>query len=263
MEDFIDASKYIELNILECGKEECVKNKINSLSKKDCHLFHYVLIGKGTLVINKNEYHLNKGDIFFIERNTDATYFADNENPWTYEWVGFGGNKADDILKVLDINNDNPIIRDKGRSYRRYFDAIINGYNETGYLGIACLGALYQLLGEMMYEKEGLFKLGKGDITVQLAKNFINNNYQFDISIEDIAKNANVTPNYLSAAFVKKEGMTTKKYLTKVRMEKALSLLQSGKFKIKEVAELVGYPNQLHFSSEFKKYYGVSPSEYL
>ena len=39
-----------------------------------------------------------------------------------------------------------------------------------------------------------------------LAKDFINNNYQFDIKISDIAKNANVTPNYLSSIFQKEEG---------------------------------------------------------
>ena len=57
--------------------------------------------------------------------------------------------------------------------------------------------------------------------------------------------------------------MTTKRYLTKVRMTQALSLLQSGKMKVKDVAEAVGYPNQLHFSNEFKKYFGKSPISYL
>lgn len=48
-----------------------------------------------------------------------------------------------------------------------------------------------------------------------------------------------------------------------VRMTKALTLLQSGQFSIKTVSEMVGFKNQLHFSNEFKKYYGSSPINYL
>ena len=115
----------------------------------------------------------------------------------------------------------------------------------------------------MLIEKHGNQLISKSSIAVQLAKDYIKNNYQFDISIEDIAKNTNVTPNHLSLIFKKEEGMTTKRYLTKVRMSTAMSLLQSGKIRIKDVASMVGYPNQLHFSSEFKKYYGKSPKLFI
>ena len=133
----------------------------------------------------------------------------------------------------------------------------------NGYSDISSLGALYQLFGEMIYEKSGDQTMSKTSVTVQLAKDFIKFNYRTDITIEDIAKNANVTPNYLSAIFQKEENMTTKRYLTKTRMTQAMSLLQSGKMKVKDVAEAVGYPNQLHFSNEFKKYFGKSPIAYL
>lgn len=55
--------------------------------------------------------------------------------------------------------------------------------------------------------------------------------------------------------------MTTKQFLIKVRMENAKSLLLTNKYKIKEIAKNVGYANQLYFSNEFKKYYGVYPTE--
>ena len=46
-------------------------------------------------------------------------------------------------------------------------------------------------------------------------------------------------------------------------MEKASLLLLSSKYTIQRVGLLVGYKNQLHFSAEFKKYYGVSPKDYM
>ena len=74
MNNFISASAYTELCIYECGKEECVKDKAIRLTIKNYHLFHYVLHGKGTLVINEKEYRLNKGCLFFIPQNNQL-YF--------------------------------------------------------------------------------------------------------------------------------------------------------------------------------------------
>ena len=262
MKEYLNPSEYKELAIFECGKEECVKNKAIVLSKKNYDLFHYVLFGKGTLIINRKEYHLEKRDIFYIPANTDAIYFPDKEDPWVYEWIGFDGEKAKLYIEDLNLSSDNPIISDKNNSYRKYFNDIVARYSSKGGLDLYCIGGLYQLFSEMLFEKHGSQQVSKSSIAVQLAKDFIKNNYQFDITIEDVAKNANVTPNYLSYIFQKEEKMTTKKYLTTVRMSNALSLLQSGKLMIKEVASMVGYPNQLHFSNEFKKFYGRSPKQY-
>ena len=92
---------------------------------------------------------------------------------------------------------------------------------------------------------------------------YSNNNYQFPITVADVAKNVGITANYLSSLFHDYEGMSTKSYLIKVRMEKAATILRSGAYKIKEAGVMSGYKDQLHFSSEFRKYHGVCPSEFL
>lgn len=263
MKTLNDASKTTELAIFECGKEECVKNKAISLSKKPYHLFHYVISGKGTLILNKKEYQISKGTIFFIPKESDAIYFPDKENPWVYEWVGFDGSKVNDFLEYIQTDIHRPLIKDPQKNYKPYFDKIVQRYVSNGYIDMHALGSLYQLFGEMFYEIEGKESISTVKVTIQLAKDFIYNNYQFEIGIEDIARNANVTANYLSIIFKREELMSTKSYLTKVRMEKALALLQSGKLQIKDVSEMVGYSNQLHFSKAFKKYYGQSPINYL
>ena len=55
--------------------------------------------------------------------------------------------------------------------------------------------------------------------------------------------------------------MTPQEYVVAERMSYAKSIIESGDYEtIKEVSELVGYNDQLHFSKTFKKYYGYSPS---
>lgn len=258
-----NASQYAELTVFETGKEDCIKSKAISLTKKPYHLFHYVVNGKGTLILNGKEYNISKNSIFFIPRETDAIYFTNKDNPWSYEWIGFDGSKADEILTELEIDINNPVIVDNNKVFKECFDRIMNHYTTNGILNIYAIGCLYQLFGEMLAKKGNTEALPSTKVTIELAKEYINNNYQFDISIIDVSKNANVTANYLSTIFKKEEHISTKGYLTKVRMEKALEFIKSGRFKIKEVSEMVGYKNQLHFSNEFKKYYGKSPLNYF
>ena len=261
--NFNSASNFSELTVFECGKEECVKDKTVSLTVKNYHLFHYIVSGKGTLILNDKKYELGKGSIFYIPPLTDAIYYSDRENPWTYEWIGFGGNQVNDILKHLNINLDNPIIFDVARKYKGIFDRLIYRYSTNGVIDLYVVGCLYELFGELMFDQDGQEKSLSSKATIKLAKEFVLNNYQFDISVVDIAKNAHVTPNYLSFLFRKEEGMSTKSYLVQVRMEKALAFIKSGQFKIKEVAQMVGYSNQLHFSNAFRNYYHDSPSKFL
>ena len=55
---------------------------------------HFVLSGKGRLVVNKTEYLIEEKQIFLIEPDQMVFYQADKENPWTYSWVGFNGKLA-------------------------------------------------------------------------------------------------------------------------------------------------------------------------
>lgn len=259
----IDLKEYKDITIFECGKEECVKDKSIVLSKKNYHLFHYVLSGEGYIVIAGKKYELSKGDIFYIPTWTDAKYWPNKEDPWVYEWVGFGGEQADKLISLIKVSETHPILKDESGAYKKHFNNIVRRYLSSGYMDITSLGALYELLGEMIFDVQGEEEMSKTLITVKLAKEYIKNNYQFDISITDVAKNVNVTPNYLSNIFQKEENMTTKKYLTMVRMEKAMAFISSGEYMIQEVSKMVGYPNQLHFSTEFRKYYGFPPSMFL
>ena len=51
-------------------------------------------------------------------------------------------------------------------------------------------------------------------------------------------------------------------YVNKIRMEKAIEILDSDYGTITNLAESLGYQNVYHFSSAFKKYYGLSPLQY-
>jgi len=96
---------------------------------------------------------------------------------------------------------------------------------------------------------------------VDFMIDYVHHHYAEEITLELLSKHLYLSRNYLNQIFKKATGETFTNYLIRVRMEKAKSLLIEGKFMIYEIAEKVGYKNVPYFSSIFKKYNGVSPSE--
>jgi two-component system response regulator YesN len=100
------------------------------------------------------------------------------------------------------------------------------------------------------------------NLQIKIVKDYIEDNYHKNITLENIAARVHMNPYYFSSFFKKHTNINFKKYLTKHRMKKALSLLLNSNLLIYEIAEKVGYQNVRQFSDMFKKYYGKSPNEY-
>ncbi|WP_248927833.1 response regulator transcription factor [Paenibacillus hamazuiensis] len=96
---------------------------------------------------------------------------------------------------------------------------------------------------------------------VDFMVQYIHEHYAEDIRLSELADKVFISRNYLSNIFRQATGETFGGYLTKVRMEKAKSLLREGKFMVYEIAEMVGYKNVPYFTSLFKKHTGYSPTE--
>lgn len=107
--------------------------------------------------------------------------------------------------------------------------------------------------------------LAKGDKSkyVLEAMNYIAEHYSDnDISITPIARSLGVSESHLSHVFKKETSYTIVNYLTQYRIHTAMKLLQDCRYKVYEVAEMVGYRDVAYFGSTFKKLTGMSPSEY-
>ena len=105
----------------------------------------------------------------------------------------------------------------------------------------------------------------KGDKSkyVLEAMAYISKHYnEPDISVGTVAQSLNISEGYLSHTFKKETDYTLLNYLTRYRIHKAMELLKDCRVKVYEVAEQVGYRDIAYFSATFKKYTGMSPSEY-
>lgn len=118
-----------------------------------------------------------------------------------------------------------------------------------------------EALFKSMFQKMEVYKMGSMHRTVEKLLEYINENYNRDIGLTELADKVFMNPAYLSILFKDEVGMSYIKYLTKIRMEHAKRLLMEGK-KVVEVSELVGYSNYRYFCDVFKKNEGTTPNEY-
>ncbi|MGO4540670.1 response regulator [Paenibacillus sp. 2TAB19] len=96
------------------------------------------------------------------------------------------------------------------------------------------------------------------DMAVEMMHRY----YAEDISLQSVAGQINVNPSYLSRIFKQEKGENFISCLTRIRIDRAKSFLESRKFKVYEVADKVGYHNYTYFSKIFKKVVGVNPEDY-
>ncbi|MDE7276501.1 MAG: AraC family transcriptional regulator, partial [Lachnospiraceae bacterium] len=87
-------------------------------------------------------------------------------------------------------------------------------------------------------------------------------NFQHDISIEDIASFCGLNRSYFGKIFLENTGKSPQDFLISYRMTKATELLKLTRLSIGDIGNAVGYPNQLHFSRAFKNTYGISPRQW-
>lgn len=263
METVLDSSKYLELSVREAGREVCVPGKATAFTPKSYHLFHYVVSGRGHLSYNGAEYDIKAGEFFYIAPGDKPTYRPDPKDPWSYEWIGISGSNAARLIHLAGISSEHPVVSDKARDIKRFFDGIYASQSqEKGVFTLEALAFAYGLFARISHPEKTEAHTSAKKAHIAAAKEFIENNYAFAITMEDVAKSVGVSPNYLSNIFKEIEDSSPKRFLIETRMEKAALLILSGQYRVKEVASMVAYPNQLHFSAAFHKYFGVSPSAY-
>lgn len=90
---------------------------------------------------------------------------------------------------------------------------------------------------------------------------YIEERYAQDLSLQELAALVELHPAYLSLLFKERMGVSYRKYLTGIRIEKAKILLREGK-RVNEVYGQVGYINQRHFAETFKRIVGMTPVYY-
>lgn len=265
------SENFVDLGLYQFGWEQCDPSHSFGPAARNHYLFHYVISGTGTLIAENSKYEsiiypIKSGQGFMIFPGQVCTYIADNEIPWEYTWLEFDGLRAKETIDLAGLSVDSPVYKarykDISETMKNEMLHIVNNKDESSF---HLIGHLYLFIDSLVRSSNST-QVNKGntlrDFYIKEAFSFIEQNFQNDISIEDIAASCGLNRSYFGKIFHENMGKTPQEFLISYRMTKATELLKLTRLSIADIGNAVGYPNQLHFSRAFKNVYGVSPRQW-
>lgn len=226
----------------------------------------YVLLGEAalknqeqTLTLKRDDFYIlskaekyeltvkNKGKVFYFTLD----YFVKNKNDnYVYAFKGDSINKprATDTELLYNLKQ---LLLLKTLKDSSHFSKIFKQY----FTLITLLEQYYQI--EL---RSNVNQSIKGQI--EDLKFYIDNNFEKDIKLSDLADQLYITEQYLSRVFKEQNGIGISEYLIKRRLSKVRQLLLETEDSITDIAFSAGFSNINSFNRIFKKYQGMTPSQY-
>ena len=261
----LSESKFKEFYLCFCGYSQCGAYHNYGPANRPNYIIHYILDGKGTYQTGDKKYFLSRGEGFLIEPETMTFYQADKDDPWSYLWIGFGGTKADSILRDLGLNSHQLTFRcDQGEKLKEIVFSMLKHTDSTTSNLYYLQGKLYEFFSVLAEDAltDACQQDTRESIYVHKAVEYIKNNYSRPITVTDIADFLNVNRSYLYTVFKNSLGLSPKDYLTRFRISRAKEQLILTDLPVEYIASANGYKNALIFTKAFKNEIGTSPSHY-
>lgn len=265
------SKNFIDLGLYQFGWEHCEPSHSFGPAMRNHFLFHYVISGTGTLIAENSKkesisYSIKSGQGFMIFPNQICTYIADAQQPWEYVWIEFDGLRAKETVELSGLCVNSPVYKAKYKDVAQTMkDEMLYIINHKDDSPFHLIGHLYLFIDSFV-KSSAITQISKSnnlrDFYIKEALSFIEQNFQNDITVEEIAACCGLNRSYFGKIFHEVLGKSPQEFLISYRMTKATELLKLTSLSIAEVGSAVGYSNQLHFSRAFKKIYGISPRQW-
>ena len=254
------ASEQSFLTVYFCGKEECQPGHYFGPAVRPHYLIHVILQGKGIFQRNGVTYTLKRGDAFLIPPMESTYYQADQEDPWSYAWVGFDGKACPEIF-AQTVFSDSFIYQNPGSNVSALLgcmERLLASFTHSHGRQLEPIGNLLLLLSFMQNTSPEKSRDCSDDY-FRSAKEYIEHNFSYDIRISDVARHVGIDRTYLYKIFMEHENTSPKQYLLWHRLRMAVQMLCSTDYTITEVALSCGFKDAPSFCNYFKKHIGSTP----
>jgi AraC-like DNA-binding protein len=151
----------------------------------------------------------------------------------------------------------------KGDIIRLFNDLVCTRLERQPGCALKCQGLLILLIHRLLELTVYQTNAPGNDSRIQRAARYIIRHYAERLTVKDLALAAGLNPAYFGVLFKRLTGFTVNRYIAVTRVRNAKNLLQSGGYRVSDVAEACGYCDVFHFYKQFKDITGVPPSRYL
>ena len=220
----------------------------------------YIIKGNARYTIDRKIYELGPGDLICLAEGVEIEAVTYPKNPMHCFSVNFNSLYA---AATRDPPFSFPMIKNIGirkELVELFREMALSWSNkQDGYIikTRALLMLILHRLNEILvYRNDNI----SGDYRINKITRFIATHYSDKITVKDLAELVNLNKAYLGRMFKKQTGISIDQYITKIRIQNAENMLQSGDYKVHEVAEQCGFSDVFHFYKLFRATRGFSPS---
>lgn len=267
----ISSSAIIESNcrdfsdslIINCVGYENRSDKFDSYMPNGRKDNYFIFMQEGVITVyteDNRKFDLKKGQGIFFEADKHYRYKS-TKSPVMYYYAHFTGRNASEELKRFDFSHefvvnigDNPFII---QCFHKMFDEFITRQPDFSYNS-----SLYLLQIFVEIKRCCLKKIDNTEIRFKKSLKYINENFNRDISVENLAKIEKTCVSRYRDVFLKQIGISPKQYIIQQRITHACNLLSTSKQSVEEIAANCGYPDVRYFYRVFKGIVGITPNNY-
>lgn len=246
------------MNLLDLSIIDIVSQNKNVQIALDNHAIVLALDNIEVNVDNKR-YEIDSSKLLFIEQNQGMSVLSNGGN---YFIINFKGEIVSEIFKLNIVQKQDVLIGINDELRKTLFD-MFSYYQKHNQINLYLLGLFYQVI-HFIDEY-----INKNDVSlnenahIKTAIKYMEIHYAQNIGIVDIASACRLNPNYLTNLFQKEMKISPVQYLISIRMLHAKNLLLTRRYTLQEIGLRVGYKTASYLSQAFKKFYGISPKEFL
>lgn len=228
------------------------------------HQIVYCTRGQGVIRLNGRNYDIKAGDAFYLPPKVPHEYYP-VENIWETHWLTFEGSEIPSLLEHIKLEKERVFHINDLNAVDVIFKKILylmktNYY----YCGHECSVLLYQFLIELhrVVNLQNGSQDGQKLNQLQPVIDYIEKNYQKELTLCELANLIDLSPQYLCRLFKECLNLRPFEYLARKRIQQAKLLLLDDNLNINEIATRVGYNDCSYFCAVFKRHEMLSPAEF-
>lgn len=221
--------------------------------------------GAGELIVNDKKYTVAENQGMLLLPNSPHEYYAVKE-PWETSWISIGGFAAEQVFKNAEITDSAVLTISRPDTTLRSMEKALHlAKSREAMRSLECSKIVYSMIMHIIafaHTSKNDLKMNQY-MKVKPVFDFVEDNYNNVITLQELAEVSNLTPQYLCSLFKKITGIRVFEYINSIRVKNSKEVIVHHKnMSIKEVAEICGFDNVSYFCEVFKKIEKITPGEF-
>lgn len=227
----------------------------------DSFLIMYLTRGECEVECGSRHVHAREGQIVVLDCYAPHAYHT--AGGWEAEWLHFDGPCARGYFDAI-LDGGSPVITLKNNyRFEKNLHKIYTLFRDAAPVREAMLNNyIVNLLTELLVCREFANPGAQSPGIIEDSIAYINDHLTQELSLDDLAVKAALSPFYFSRLFKKETGFSPHQYILATRISNAKFLLQSTDDSVKNICFTVGFSSESSFCTAFKKETGLTPSEF-